>query len=336
MGKSVFANGMEIAHKAGDAKVIAAFPDVCMSPPSPPAGPIPVPYPDTSMAKDLKKGTKKVKIGSKPAALMGQSFYKTSPLGDESATRSFGANVITHQITGKTYFQASSMNVSFEGKKVCRHLDIATCNHGSDPPGTVPMANAETMATSGLSSKADAKWGHKRGKKRYDCGGNHDWECNTAECPDCWDPPCEQNAEETQSDYSESQSGTSEERAEKGKRINKKKIEVGDTGAQIENQAIDILGHDTIEHVGYKAHCRKCHMIADLDIVTKDSVIEVKSSSGGVKLRQIQQRIAPVAKKCFPDKKLKVAVPKNEIEKLEKKMEEKEWKKLGIELISIV
>lgn len=145
MGKKVYANGMEIAHKAGGNKVIAAFPDVCMSPPSPPAGPVPLPYPNTSNSGDLQSGSSSVKIGGKPVALHGQSYYKTSPLGDEAATRSFGASVVTHQITGKTYFQASSMDVTFEGKKVNRHLDITTSNHGSDPGSTPPMPGVESM-----------------------------------------------------------------------------------------------------------------------------------------------------------------------------------------------
>src|SRR3954463_13939207 len=104
MGCDVFANGNEIACKAGANKVIAEFPDVCMSPPSPPAGPIPIPYPDTSMSTDMKNGSKTVMIKGEEVMLKDQSFYKTSPLGDESATNSFGANVITHVITGKTYF----------------------------------------------------------------------------------------------------------------------------------------------------------------------------------------------------------------------------------------
>jgi uncharacterized Zn-binding protein involved in type VI secretion len=149
MGKKVFANGMEIAHKAGSNKVLAAFPDVCMSPPSPPAGPIPLPYPDTSMAGDLKEGSKSVKLGGQPAALHGQSYYKTSPLGDEPATKSFGASVVTGGITGKTFFQASSMDVVFEGKKVNRHLDITTSNHGSQPGATPPMPGLESMSTGG-------------------------------------------------------------------------------------------------------------------------------------------------------------------------------------------
>jgi hypothetical protein len=146
MGKNVFANGMEIAHQSGDAKVIAAFPDVCLSPPSPPAGPIPVPYPDTSFAKDLKQGSSTVKIGGKPLALKGQSYYQSSPLGDEAATRSFGGSVLSHTITGKTYFQAHSMDVLVEGKNVCRHLDVTTSNHASYPGSTPPIPNVEMQA----------------------------------------------------------------------------------------------------------------------------------------------------------------------------------------------
>ena len=55
MGAEVYANGNAIACKAGDGKVIAAFPDVCMSPPSPPAGPIPVPYPQHVFLKGYEE-----------------------------------------------------------------------------------------------------------------------------------------------------------------------------------------------------------------------------------------------------------------------------------------
>ena len=50
-----------------------------------------------------------------------------------------GASVITHVITGKTYFAAWSMDVKFEGANVDRHLDITTSNHASRPGG--PPAN---------------------------------------------------------------------------------------------------------------------------------------------------------------------------------------------------
>src|SRR6266498_354634 len=146
MSSEVFANGNAVACKAGDGKVIAAFPDVCLSPPSPPAGPVPVPYPDTSFSKDMQNGSKTVKINGKEVMLKDKSFYKTSPLGDETATRSFGANVITHVITGKTYFVAWSMDVKFEGQNVDRHLDLTTSNHASYPGGTGPMSDMEKLA----------------------------------------------------------------------------------------------------------------------------------------------------------------------------------------------
>lgn len=157
MGKKVFANGMEIAHKAGAGKVIAAFPDVCLSPPPPPAGPVPIPYPNTSSATDLRDGSSTVQIGGQPLAIKGQSFYQSSPLGNEAATRNFGAAVLTHTISGKTYFQASSMDVLVEGKPVCRHLDITTCNHASYPGSTPPMPNAEGMVVLALARIQDKR-----------------------------------------------------------------------------------------------------------------------------------------------------------------------------------
>lgn len=146
MSNNVYANGEAIACKSGDGKVIAAFPDVCLSPPSPPAGPIPIPYPDTSFAKDMKEGSKSVKINGNELMLKDKSFYKSSPLGDEAATRSFGGSVITHTITGKTYFVAWSMDVKVEGENVDRHVDLTTSNHNPYPGGTPPMPNTEMQA----------------------------------------------------------------------------------------------------------------------------------------------------------------------------------------------
>lgn len=165
MGCEVYANSDEISCKAGDGKVIAAFPDVCLTPPSPPAGPIPVPYPDTSFSKDMQNGSKSVKIKGKEVMLKDKSFYKTSPLGDEAATRGLGAGVITHVITGKTYFIAWSMDVKIEGNNVDRNLDFTTSNHAS------PIANAAAPFTN-LSGKALTRASHNR----CPC-------CNSEDCP---------------------------------------------------------------------------------------------------------------------------------------------------------
>ena len=122
----VYANSMEIAAKAQAGKSVAALPDVCLSPPAAPAGPVPVPYPNTSHARDMLGGSKGVKIGGKPVMLADQSYYATKPLGNEAATKGLGGSIVTHTITGKTYFGAWSTDVMFEGKGVCRHLDLTT------------------------------------------------------------------------------------------------------------------------------------------------------------------------------------------------------------------
>jgi Domain of unknown function (DUF4150) len=153
MSNEVYANGNEIACKSGDDKVIASFPDVCLSPPSPPAGPIPVPYPNTSFSKDTQNGSKTVKINGKEVMLKDQSFYKTTPLGDEAATKGLGASVITHVITGKTYFVAWSMDVKFEDENVDRHLDLTSSNHASypgSPPPVGPALEASNLALDAL------------------------------------------------------------------------------------------------------------------------------------------------------------------------------------------
>jgi hypothetical protein len=147
MGCDVYADGDEIACKAGDGKVIAAFPDVCLSPPSPPAGPVPVPYPDTSFSKDMQNGSKTVMIKGKEVMLKDKSFYKTSPLGDEAATNGLGAGVITHVITGKTYFVAWSMDVIFEGENVDRHSDLTTSNHASPTSNQAVAGNQGATAS---------------------------------------------------------------------------------------------------------------------------------------------------------------------------------------------
>ena len=55
---------IEVSAKADDNQSIAAMPDsVCLSPPSPPAGPTPIPYPNFSNASDTTNGTRTVKIG---------------------------------------------------------------------------------------------------------------------------------------------------------------------------------------------------------------------------------------------------------------------------------
>lgn len=130
MPTHVYANNNEIASKAADGKSIAAFPDVCFTPPAPPVGPLPLPYPNTGEVKDTDKGTTKVFIKDKMVGMEGDSYISKS-MGDEAATQSQGKGIITGALQGKCYFGVWSMDVKMEGKGAPRHLDMVTHNHGS-------------------------------------------------------------------------------------------------------------------------------------------------------------------------------------------------------------
>lgn len=145
MSNEVYANNNEISCKAGAGKVIACFPDVCLSPPTPPAGPVPIPYPVSSFSSDATDGSKSVQINGKEIMLKDKSYFSKCT-GDEAATKSLGMGVVSHNISGKVYYAAWSMDVKFEGMNVDRHLDLTTSNHMSPPGNTVTMVEVEGMS----------------------------------------------------------------------------------------------------------------------------------------------------------------------------------------------
>jgi uncharacterized Zn-binding protein involved in type VI secretion len=149
MGHNVYANNMLITAKCADGKSIAAFPDVCMTPPPPPG--VPVPYPNTSFASDLTDGSKTVKIGGAEIALKDKSNFKTS-IGDEGGCAP-KHGVVTGKIKGKTFFTSWSMNVKVEGLNVTRHLDLTTHNHGSQPGNTPPWPHLDKMTAPAADTK---------------------------------------------------------------------------------------------------------------------------------------------------------------------------------------
>lgn len=144
MTKNVFANGREISCKKDDNKSICSMPDVCLSPPSPPAGPIPIPYPNTAVASDTSDGSKTVKIGGEEVGLKNASNYKKSN-GDEAATKSFGMGIVSHNIQGKLKHAAWSMDVKIEGANAIRHMDMVTQNHMNNT-NAVPGMDLAGMA----------------------------------------------------------------------------------------------------------------------------------------------------------------------------------------------
>jgi Domain of unknown function (DUF4150) len=131
---SVFANGLGVSGKSTDNKTLAAMPDVCMSPPPPPAGPVPIPYPNFGMASDTSDGCTSVFIKGKEAGKKNASKY-SKITGDEPATNSFGAGVVSHKISGALKFAAYSFDVMFEGGGAERFTDLTTTNHMNNPNG---------------------------------------------------------------------------------------------------------------------------------------------------------------------------------------------------------
>ncbi|ETX30244.1 PAAR-like domain-containing protein [Roseivivax isoporae] len=136
---TVYANKLEVSCKAQANMVIAAFPDVCMTPPENPATPpgVPVPYPNFGFDSDTDKGTGTVKIGGKTVNQKNKSYF-TKTTGDEAGCAA-KKGVITSKNTGKAYSQAFSMNVKAEAENLTRFSDIQTNNHASTPANAPPF-----------------------------------------------------------------------------------------------------------------------------------------------------------------------------------------------------
>ena len=150
---SVFANGLEVSGKATPNKTIAAMPDVCLSPPPPPAGPVPLPYPMTGMASDTTDGCTSVIVKGKEAGKKNSTKYSKT-MGNEPATNSFGANILTHKLSSSLKFAAYSFDVIFEGGGACRFGDLTTQNHMNVGGGSV-SANIGSPAPPKPPTQAD-------------------------------------------------------------------------------------------------------------------------------------------------------------------------------------
>ncbi|MDO5758688.1 MAG: DUF4150 domain-containing protein [Rhodobacterales bacterium] len=150
----VFANGKEVSGKKTTNKSAPAMMSVCLSPPSPPAGPIPIPYPVTDMASNTTDGTCSVVINKKEVGKKNGSTYKKCN-GNQPATRNFGMDVVSHTIQGKTRFEAYSFDVMFEKKGAERFMDLTTTNHMN--PATAVTASTASAAPPPVGSSAECQ-----------------------------------------------------------------------------------------------------------------------------------------------------------------------------------
>ena len=177
---SVFANGLGVSSKATDSKTIAAMPDVCLSPPPPPAGPVPLPYPMTGMATDTTDGCTSVMVEGKEAGKKNSTKYSKT-MGNEPATNSFGANILTHKLSSSLKFAAYSFDVIFEGGGACRFTDLTTQNHMNTGGGSAsvnirkpapkpPRPSAECATLKSQNTAFREKYGRKIIKTRKSTG----------------------------------------------------------------------------------------------------------------------------------------------------------------------
>jgi hypothetical protein len=143
---TVFANSLHLACKAQSNKVIAAFPDVCFTPPQTPATPpgVPIPYPSFGMDSDTDSGTGTVKVGGKTITQKNKSYY-TKTTGTEAGCAP-KKNVITSVNRGKEYAHAWSGNVKADKEPVSRFTDLCTNDHASPQAGSGPQIKSCTTS----------------------------------------------------------------------------------------------------------------------------------------------------------------------------------------------
>ncbi len=118
--------------------------DVCKTP-APPAGPIPMPYPNMAMCNqaDPSKCTQKVKIVNQPA-LTKDSQIPTST-GDEAGS---AGGVVSGTIKGPCLYKTFSAKVKFEGSSVVYQLCSTTHNGTSaNAPLGMQTAPSQTKVT---------------------------------------------------------------------------------------------------------------------------------------------------------------------------------------------
>ena len=128
-------NGRSAIH-AGSAGKTICFPDVNLCPPTPPAGPVPMPLPNMAQGADLQGGASSVLIEGNPMAK--KSSFLAKSTGNEAA-QSTGGGVVSHVVQGKAYFTSFSFDVTVEGEEAPRHLDMLTHNHAAQSPPNAAM-----------------------------------------------------------------------------------------------------------------------------------------------------------------------------------------------------
>lgn len=125
MPATVIVNNLTVVHKSSGGTAVAAF-DVCKTPT--PTAPLPLPYINTALSRQLARGTKSVRADGQPAMLKSSNI--ASSTGDEPGTL---GGVISGKSRGKALPRSYSLDVKFEGQPIVRFTDMVAQNAGAAP-----------------------------------------------------------------------------------------------------------------------------------------------------------------------------------------------------------
>jgi hypothetical protein len=138
MPTTVGVNKLSIVHKDSGGTV-SFMPDVCKTP-APPGPPVPIPYPNVAMSKDVDKAAKSVTCDGNPICIQGSVFATST--GDEAGS---AGGVVSGCTKGKAEFIVGSFDVMVEGKGVVRFGDQMLGNKGG-AVNTPPMPEVQAPA----------------------------------------------------------------------------------------------------------------------------------------------------------------------------------------------
>lgn len=115
-----------------------ALPDVCNTPS--PAGPVPIPYPNTGMLNQASKTAKKVFFVNKPVVTLKSEIPRS--MGDEAG---INGGVVSGTTMDKVLFKKGSSKVIVEGQP-CVQLASVTGHNGasSNMPAGQVVAPSQT------------------------------------------------------------------------------------------------------------------------------------------------------------------------------------------------
>lgn len=123
MPVTVAVNQLTVVHTQSNG-MVSFMPDVCLTP-APPAGPVPIPYPNVAMSQDADKGSRDVTADGQPLMLDGSCFSQST--GDEAGS---AGGVVSSKTKGAAEFIGHSFDVKVEGKFVARATDLMLGNKG--------------------------------------------------------------------------------------------------------------------------------------------------------------------------------------------------------------